>query len=52
MALAWAYAMKRMYPQAIAEYDKIPDQDKAVATENQFVACGTWLDLCRLGQAG
>ena len=30
--------MKRMYPQAIAEYDKIPDQDKAVAVENQFVA--------------
>jgi tetratricopeptide (TPR) repeat protein len=36
--LSWAYAMKRMYPQAIAEYDKIPDQDKAVAVENQFVA--------------
>jgi tetratricopeptide (TPR) repeat protein len=26
--------------QAIAEYDKIPDQDKAVAAENQFVASG------------
>ena len=39
-ALAWAYAMKRMYPQALAEYDKIPDQDKAVAAENQFVAGG------------
>jgi tetratricopeptide (TPR) repeat protein len=32
--------MKRMYPQALAEYDKIPDQDKAVAAENQFVAGG------------
>ena len=30
--------MKRMYPQALAEYDRIPDQDKAVTTENQFVA--------------
>jgi tetratricopeptide (TPR) repeat protein len=39
-SLAWAYAMKRMYPQALAEYDKIADQDKAVAAENQFVACG------------
>ena len=33
-----AYAMKRMYPQAVGEYGKIPDQDKAVASENQFVA--------------
>ena len=32
--------MKRMYPQALAEYDKIPDQDKAVAAENQLVADG------------
>ena len=32
--------MKRMYPQALAEYDKIADQDKAVAAENQFVASG------------
>jgi tetratricopeptide (TPR) repeat protein len=38
--LAWAYAMKRMYPQALAEFDKISDQDKAVAPENQFVASG------------
>jgi tetratricopeptide (TPR) repeat protein len=30
--------MKRMYPQALAEYDKIADQDKAVGAENQFVA--------------
>jgi tetratricopeptide (TPR) repeat protein len=30
--------MKRMYPQALAEYDKIADQDKAVAAENQLVA--------------
>jgi serine/threonine protein kinase/tetratricopeptide (TPR) repeat protein len=36
--LSWAYAMKNMYPQALAEYDKIAEQDKAVATENQFVA--------------
>jgi len=36
--LSWAYVMKRMYPQALAEYDKIPDQDKAVAAENQLVA--------------
>jgi tetratricopeptide (TPR) repeat protein len=39
-ALAWAYAMNRMYPQALAEYDKIADQEKSVATENQSVACG------------
>ncbi|PYX40376.1 MAG: hypothetical protein DMG83_26800 [Acidobacteria bacterium] len=39
-SLAWAYAMKRMYPQALAEYDKIADQDKGVAEENQFVAGG------------
>ena len=32
--------MKRMYPQALAEYDKIADQDKGVAEENQFVAGG------------
>jgi tetratricopeptide (TPR) repeat protein len=38
--LSWAYAMKRMYPQALAEYDKIADQDKAVAAENQFAASG------------
>ena len=36
--LASAYAMKRMYPQALAEFDKISDQDKAVAPESQFVA--------------
>jgi tetratricopeptide (TPR) repeat protein len=40
MALSWAYAMKLMYPQTVAEYDKIPAQDKTVATENQFVASG------------
>jgi serine/threonine protein kinase/tetratricopeptide (TPR) repeat protein len=39
-ALSWAYAMKRMYPQALAEYEKIPTQDKTVAAENQFVASG------------
>jgi tetratricopeptide (TPR) repeat protein len=39
-SLAWAYAMKRMYPHALTEYDKIADQDKAVAAENQFVAGG------------
>ena len=27
-----------MYPQALAQYDKIADQDKAVAEESQFVA--------------
>ena len=27
-----------MFPQAISEYDKIPEQDKAVQAENQFVA--------------
>ena len=32
--------MKRMYPQAIAEYDKIAEQDKAVTAENQVVAGG------------
>ena len=36
--LSWAYVMKRMYPQALAEYDGIADKDKAVAPENQFVA--------------
>jgi eukaryotic-like serine/threonine-protein kinase len=36
-ALARAYAMKGMNAQAIAEYDKIAEQDKAVTTENQFV---------------
>jgi eukaryotic-like serine/threonine-protein kinase len=42
--LAEAYAMKRMYPQAFAEYDKIAKQDKVVTAENQQVA-GTlgWL---------
>jgi hypothetical protein len=30
--------MKRVYPQALAEYDKIADQDKVTAAENQFVA--------------
>ena len=38
--LAWSYAMKRMYPQALAEYDKIAESDKAVAPENQLVADG------------
>src|ERR1700747_401564 len=37
-SLAWVFAVKRIYPQALAEYDKIPDQDKAVTTESQFVA--------------
>jgi TolB-like protein/Flp pilus assembly protein TadD len=42
--LAVAYAMKRMYPQAFAEYDKVAEQDKAVTEGNQQVA-GTlgWL---------
>jgi TolB-like protein/Tfp pilus assembly protein PilF len=38
--LAWTYASKDMYPQALAEYDKIPDNDKAVAADNQLVADG------------
>jgi serine/threonine protein kinase/tetratricopeptide (TPR) repeat protein len=38
--LAWTYALKRMYPQALAEYEKIPDQDKAVAADTQLVADG------------
>ena len=38
--LAWSYAMKRMYPEALAEYDKIAEPDKAVAPENQLVADG------------
>jgi len=38
--LAWAYALKHMYPEALAEYDKIADQDKAVAAETQLVADG------------
>jgi tetratricopeptide (TPR) repeat protein len=32
--------MKGMYPQALAEYEKIPAQDKTVANENQLVASG------------
>ena len=51
--------MKRMYPQALAEYDKIPDQDKAVAAENQLVAnglgwvypvSGRWTDALKIAQ--
>jgi serine/threonine protein kinase/tetratricopeptide (TPR) repeat protein len=38
--LAWSYAAKAMYPQALAEYDKIAESDKSVATENQLVADG------------
>ena len=46
--LALAYAMKRMYPQDLAEYDKIADQDNS----RQPVRCWlAWLALCRLGQA-
>jgi serine/threonine protein kinase/tetratricopeptide (TPR) repeat protein len=36
--LSWAYAKKQMFPHAISEYDKIPEQEKAVQAENQFVA--------------
>jgi tetratricopeptide (TPR) repeat protein len=36
--LSWAYAKKQMFPQAVSEYDKIPEHDKAVEAENQFVA--------------
>jgi tetratricopeptide (TPR) repeat protein len=36
--------MKGLFPQALAEFDKIADQDKRVAAENQFVAAGLgWL---------
>jgi serine/threonine protein kinase/predicted Zn-dependent protease len=35
---AVAYAMKGMYRQALAEYDQISDQDKAVAPESQLIA--------------
>jgi tetratricopeptide (TPR) repeat protein len=38
--LAWSYAAKRMYPQALAEYDKIAEPDKTVAAETQLVADG------------
>jgi eukaryotic-like serine/threonine-protein kinase len=38
--LAWAYAMKGMHAQAIGEYDKIPEQAKVVAADNQLVASG------------
>jgi tetratricopeptide (TPR) repeat protein len=38
--LAWSYPVKRMYPQALAEYDKIAEPDKTVAAENQLVADG------------
>jgi len=33
-----SFTVERKFPQALAEYDKIPDQDKAVTAENQFVA--------------
>jgi len=38
--LAWSYAAKGMYPQALAEYDKIAEHDKSVTAENQLVADG------------
>lgn len=38
--LAWSYAAKGMYPQALAEYDKIAEPDKTVAVETQLVADG------------
>jgi tetratricopeptide (TPR) repeat protein len=36
--LAMAYTLKRMYPDALAEYDKIADQDKVTGAGNQMVA--------------
>jgi tetratricopeptide (TPR) repeat protein len=36
--IAFAYALKGMYNQAVAEYDQISDRDKAVVPENQVVA--------------
>ena len=38
--LAWSYAMKGMYLQALAEYGKIAEPDKTVAAETQLVADG------------
>ena len=35
--LAYTYAIMRMYPQALAESDKIADQYKTTRAENQFV---------------
>jgi len=49
--LASAYAMKRMYPRALAEYDKIADEDKTVAAENQFVDGGLGWIYAGLRQA-
>ena len=49
-ALAWAYTMKGMYAQALAEYDKIPDEEKAVVAENQFVATGLGWVYARSGK--
>jgi tetratricopeptide (TPR) repeat protein len=42
--------MNRMYPQAFAEYDRIADEDKAVAAENQFVASGLGWVYARSGR--
>jgi eukaryotic-like serine/threonine-protein kinase len=40
MVLAWAYVMKHMSMQAVAESEKIAVQDKAVTPENQNVVQG------------
>jgi len=38
------------HAQALAEYDKIPDEEKAVAAENQFVATGLGWVYARSGK--
>src|SRR5262249_41127450 len=39
-ALAWAYALKGMYAQAIAAYENMGAQAYAVSSDNQFIAAG------------
>lgn len=39
--LAWAYASKGMYSQAITEYEKMGPEKYAVAPENQLIASGS-----------
>lgn len=43
VTLARAYAMKGMNAQAIAEYDKIAEQDKAVTAENPMPSVLGWI---------
>ena len=39
--LAWAYASKGMYSQAITEYEKMGPEKYAVSPENQLIASGS-----------